>query len=192
MERIIEVEQFFPFAGHHLGDRNASPAADDGGDIFFAYFFLQELRIFMFCQELFLVVQLFLQFRQFAVFQFRRLGQVVVPFGFGHFVLYGIHFLLDGLCAQDGLLFFIPFFLELCFLGLQFFFLFRNLCQAFLGGVVCFLVQGLFFDFQLHNLMADFVERCRHGFDFRTQLSCGFIDQVDGFIRQETVGNVAV
>ena len=68
MEGIVEVKQFFPFAGHHLGNGDACPAADDAGNIFFADFFFQELGIFMGIHELFLFFHLFLQFRQFTVF----------------------------------------------------------------------------------------------------------------------------
>ena len=70
MEGFVEVEQFFPFAGHHLSDGNPRPAADDLGDVFFADFFFQELRILFLCQVRFLFRQLFFQFRQFAVLQF--------------------------------------------------------------------------------------------------------------------------
>ena len=75
MERFVEVEQFFPFAGHHLGDGNPRPAADDLGDVFFADFFFEELRILLLVDMCFLFRQLFFQFRQFAVLQFRALAK---------------------------------------------------------------------------------------------------------------------
>ena len=192
MQRFVEVQEFFPFAGHHLGDRDAGPAADDLGDIFFADFFFEELRILVFRQVGFLFFQLFLQFRQFAVLQFRSFGQIVVAFGLGHVALDGVDFFLQALRAQDGLFFFIPLGFELAFFFFQFVLRFRDLSQPFFGSVVRFFVQGLFFNFQLHDLMAQFVNRRRHGFDFRTQFSGGFVDEVDGLIRQEAVGNVAV
>ena len=40
--------------------------------------------------------------------------------------------------------------------------------------------------------MSQVINGSRHGFDFRTQFRRSFIDQVDGFIGQETVGNIAV
>ena len=39
MKGFVEVEQFFPFAGEHLGDGDACPAADDLGDVFFTNLF---------------------------------------------------------------------------------------------------------------------------------------------------------
>ena len=192
MQRFVEVQEFFPFACHHLGDRDTRPAADDLGNIFFADFFFEELRILMFSQVGFLFLQLFLQFRQFAVLQFRSLGQIVVAFGLGHFAFDGVDFFLQALGAQNGLFFFIPLGFELAFFFFQFVLRFRDLGQAFFGSVVRFFVQGLFFDFQLHDLMAQFVNRRRHGFDFRTQFGGSFVDEVDGLIGQETVGNVAV
>ena len=192
MQCFVEVEEFFPFACEHLRYRNTCPAADDAGNVFFADFFFEELRILMGIHELFLFFHLFLQFRQFAVLQFRSFGQIVVAFGFGHLAFDGVDFLLQSLGARDGCLFFIPLGFERIFLGFQVVFLSRDLFQTFLGSVIRFLAQGLFFDFQLHDLMAQFVDRCRHGFDFRTQFGSGFIDEVDGFIRQEAVGDVAV
>ena len=62
----------------------------------------------MFRQISFLFFQLFLQFRQFAVLQFRSFGQIVVAFGLGHVALDGVDFFLQALGAQDGLFFFIP------------------------------------------------------------------------------------
>lgn len=40
--------------------------------------------------------------------------------------------------------------------------------------------------------MAQFVDGCRHGFDFRAQFGGGFVDEVDGLIGQEAVGDVTV
>ena len=93
---------------------------------------------------------------------------------------------------QDGLLFRIPLGFELIFFFFQFLLHGRDLSQPFFGCVVRFLGQGLFFDFELHDLVAQFVNRRRHGFDFRAQFGSGFVDQVDGLVGQETVRDVAV
>ena len=37
-----------------------------------------------------------------------------------------------------------------------------------------------------------FIQLCRHGIQLGLDQGTGFIDQVNGFIRQETVGNITV
>ena len=81
---------------------------------------------------------------------------------------------------------------ELSFFFFQFLLHGRDLSQSFFGSVVRFLGEGLLFDFKLHDLMAQFVDRRRHGFDFRAQLGGCFVDQVDGLVGQEAVRDVAV
>ena len=60
------------------------------------------------------------------------------------------------------------------------------------GEGIVVLLQGGFFNFQLHDMAADIVQLGRQGIDFRTDHGAGFIHQVDGLIRQEPVGDVAV
>ena len=57
---------------------------------------------------------------------------------------------------------------------------------------VGFLPQRLRFDLELHDAALDLVELRRHGVDFHAQLRGGLVDQVDGLVRQEAVGDVAV
>ena len=40
--------------------------------------------------------------------------------------------------------------------------------------------------------MTNFIERCRHGFNFRAKLCSGFIDEINSLIGKETVGNIAI
>ena len=61
-----------------------------------------------------------------------------------------------------------------------------------LGDFIIVLLQGCFLDFQLHNAAADIVQLLRQGVDFRTDHGAGFVHQVDGLIRQETIRNVTV
>ena len=42
MQFVFQLEQSFLLAFQQLGHRNMRPAADHGGDIFFAYLFLDE------------------------------------------------------------------------------------------------------------------------------------------------------
>ena len=58
--------------------------------------------------------------------------------------------------------------------------------------LVLFLAQRFALDFQLHDAPLDLVELDRHRVDLHPQLRCRFIHQVDGLVRQEAVGDVAV
>ena len=193
MEHIFKMQKLFPFAGEHLGHRNASPAADHPGNVFLANLLLQKLVI----RRLggnggFLRLQLFLQLRQPAVFQLRQLVQVIVPFRALHLAAYRIHFLLDAPDTEDCLLLSLPLLLQLLLLLLQCFLFPVNLRQLLLPGCIIFLLQGLLLNLQLENLAAHLIQWPRHGFNLRAELGCRLIHQVNGLVRQETVGNITV
>ena len=91
--------------------------------------------------ELFLFFHLFLQFRQFAIFQFRSFAQIVFPFGLFHFILGGIDFFLQCLGAGDSGLFFFPLFFQGVFFFFQFILLGGDFFQTFFRSVIRFLTQ---------------------------------------------------
>ena len=59
-------------------------------------------------------------------------------------------------------------------------------------GRVGFLLEGLPLDFELHLAARGFVQLGRHGVDLGAQLGRGFVHQIDGLVRQEPVGDVAI
>ena len=69
---------------------------------------------------------------------------------------------------------------------------FLDLFAAFDGVRVGFLQHRLALDFQLHDAALDFVNFGGQGIDLHAQAGGGFVDQVDGFIGQKTIGDVAV
>ena len=58
--------------------------------------------------------------------------------------------------------------------------------------LVVFPQHGLFFDFQLHEFAVQFVQGFGHGIDLNAQSGGGFVDQVDGLVRQKTMGEVTL
>ena len=64
--------------------------------------------------------------------------------------------------------------------------------QTLLTQVISLLLQGRFLDLQLHNLTPELIQLRRHGIQLRLNQSAGFIHQVNGLIRQETVGDITV
>ena len=69
---------------------------------------------------------------------------------------------------------------------------FVDLVAPFLGMRVLFLQQRLPLDFQLQDAPLDFVDFHWQGIDLHAQTRGRFVDQVNGLVRQETVGNVAM
>ena len=59
-------------------------------------------------------------------------------------------------------------------------------------GVILFFAERLAFDLQVRGAAIQIVDFDRHGADLQTQRGAGLVDQVDGLIGQEAVGNVAM
>ena len=70
--------------------------------------------------------------------------------------------------------------------------LFLELLETVARELVVFLLEGHLFDFLLHDLAAQIVELCGHRVDLRANHRAGLIDEVDGLVGQETVGDIAV
>ena len=62
----------------------------------------------------------------------------------------------------------------------------------FLGEAVGLLFQGGLLDLVLDDLPLDHVQLGGHGVDLRADEGAGLVDEVDGLVGQETVGDVAV
>ena len=188
VQHIFEMQQLLALARQHLRHRDARPAADDLCDILFAdFFFEQAVVLGLRRNDGLFFLELLLELWQLAVLEFRHAVEVVGALGGFHLAVHAVNLFLDGADAQDGVLLRLPLGLELALLLLEFLLLLRDLLELLLGGFIRLLLQGLLLDLQLHDLTADLIERLRHGFDLRAQLCRGFIDEVDGLIRQETV-----
>ncbi len=66
------------------------------------------------------------------------------------------------------------------------------MAQAFVGSGVALLAQGLALDLEMGDAAFQVVDFDRHGADLQAQRGAGFVDQVDGLIGQEAVGDVAL
>ena len=64
--------------------------------------------------------------------------------------------------------------------------------QPFLGRRIGLFFQGFAFDLRLKDLTLDFVDLHRHAIDLDAQLGRALVNQIDGLVRQKSVGNVAV
>ncbi len=64
--------------------------------------------------------------------------------------------------------------------------------QPFFGVRVAFFLQRLLLDFELRGAALQLVDFCGHGIDLDAQRCRSFVDQVDGFVGQEAVRNIAM
>ncbi len=55
-----------------------------------------------------------------------------------------------------------------------------------------FFQQRLPFDFQLHDAPFDFIDFRRQGINLHAQTRSRFVNQIDRFVRQKAVGNIAL
>ncbi len=67
-----------------------------------------------------------------------------------------------------------------------------QLFETLLRGAVALLLQGLALDLELDQTAVDLVQRLRLGIHGHADARGGLVDQVDGLVRQEAVGDVAV
>ena len=67
-----------------------------------------------------------------------------------------------------------------------------DLFEAFAGGVVLFLAQGVLLDFQLQDLALQLVQLGGHGILLHAQARGGFVHQIHRLVGQETAGDVTM
>ena len=165
---LFHCDQLFYFAFQHFGDGDASPFGDDARDVFFVNFFLEHARA--------LTLHLF---RELGEFVFSLPDEAVTDFSYAlqiAFALFGLLFnpqLLDAFfqfaSARDQVLLFFPLSLQ----GVGFF--------AYLGqftvddgkplpGIrIAFLLERLFFDFELCGSALELINVGGHGIDLDAQ-----------------------
>ena len=192
VQDLVQAQDLLAFAFHQLGYGDAGPAGYDGGDLLVGDRVAHQALAAAFFDRGVRFGQLFLQARQLGVLQpagglvvrlqLRGFDAAVHPFDVG----------LDFLDVFRGSLVAFPDGLLAVELFVQLLQLFQQFRVALLGQIVLFLLQCRLFDLQLHDLSAQRVQFLRHGVHLRADRSAGFVHQVDGLIRQETVGDVAV
>ena len=94
--------------------------------------------------------------------------------------------------ARDGALFAAPALPQIGRLAAQALEVVLDVAQAFPRGGVLFLTESLALDLQVGSPPVEVVDLDGHGANLQAQGGAGLIDQVDGLIGQEAVGNVAL
>ncbi len=193
MDPVLHVDELLHLALQEAGDGDAGPFRNDLGDVLLVDLLLQHLAVALeLGQARVLLVQLPLDLDHPSVAKLRRPLELSVAFG-----AFGLHpgpleLGLERADAVDGLLLLAPVrlhpggpLLEVGQLPLQ-------LGQPFLRRRVGLLLQGGPFDLQLLDATLHLVDLDGHRIDLDAQPRRGLVDQIDGLVRLEPAGHVAV
>ena len=192
VERIFEMQQLVALALHEAGSGDAGPALDDLGDLLLCDLVAQQTRLLAVLRQFFLLLELLFRLGQVAVFELRGLFEVVALLGGFDVAVQLLDLLTQLLHAADGVLFVFPFGLHgvegLALLGQ----LLLQLGKSCLGELVVFVLERGLLDLHLDDLAVDDVQLGRHGVHLGADHGAGLVDEVDGLVGQEPVGDIAV
>ena len=191
-EAFLHFDQLLPLALLQTGHRNAGPGGNNFGHIILRDFLPQELSPSLLGQLLVVFLQFGRDFGNPAVLDFTRFGEITLPLGQFKFIFQLLD-LLGQFAGFGNLLFFVlPLGLELGALFLEIGQLLFQFGEPLLARRVFFLFQGGALHFVLHDLTLQLVEFGRHGIQFDLQARCRLVDEIDRFVRQKPVADVAV
>ncbi len=169
------------------------PPGHDLGDVLLVDLLLEHARRRAPVRDgLFVLANLPLEVGNPPVLQFGRLRVVARPLCAFHVEAQLFELFLLGAYALDGILLVRPLRGEAHALFLQVRQLALEPLEPLLRRGIGFLAQGLALDLELHDAPTHFVELGRHRVDLHAQARSGLVDQVDGLVGQEPVGDVAV
>ena len=192
VEDVLQVEELFPLPFHELGYGDAGPALDDPGDLLLGDLVPEQGAGLAVGGNLLLGLQGLFQSGDLAVLELGGLVQVVLPLGLFQLGVGAFQVGPQLLDLADGLFFVVP----LGFLGLEFLPHVRQFLldfrQMFLGQTVGLLFQGGLFDLVLDDLPLDHIQLGGHGVNLRADEGAGLVDEVDGLVREEPVGDIPV
>ena len=192
VQRIFEMQQLVAFALHQSCGRDTRPALDDLGDLLFRDLVAEQTRLLAALRQFFLLLQLLFRFGQIAVLQLRSLFEIVTLFGRFNIAVDLLDAFAQLLHAADCVLLVFPF----GFHGVERFALFGQFLLQFrqprLGKLVVLVLERCFLDLHLDDLAVDDIQLGRHGVHFRSDHGAGLVNEVNGLVGQEAVGNIAV
>ena len=194
MQLALQALELVELALHHLGDGHAGPSAHDLGDLIGGHLLVEALAVLLLLrlERSLGILNLLLQTRNHGVAQLGRTPQVAVARRTLLFALGLVKLSLELLHVVDGVLLVEPAGLLHVELFLDLGNLLAQSLQTLLGGVIGLLHERLFLDLQLGELTRGGVDLDRHAVELHAQAACGLIDQVDGLVGQEAVGDVAI
>ena len=193
MQDVFKLQELAHLPFQQLRNRYAGPTADHSRDVFLVHLFFQQTGAGLLLGELGLFLgQLPLQTGHGAVLQLSGAVQVVLALGLVDVDLHLLQLFAQPAQPLDAFFFGLPLGLQGAGTALQVGQFFLQLLQALFRGRVGLLLQCLALDFKLHAAPQNFVQFGGHGIDFGAQLGARFVHQIDGFVGEEAVGDVAI
>ena len=185
--------QFLCFALEQTSHGNAGPLAHQLGDVLFADFLFENAAVLLQVFEVLLRGGQFpLDRTELSVADFRDTREISGAFQALFFGLELFDLLLQLADLGDRIFFDLPSRLaSVRFLAESGQFDFE-LFQALFRVRIRFMQQRLPLDFQVQDAPLDFINFDRKRIHLHAQARGGFVDQVDGLVRKEPVGDVAV
>ena len=193
VEHLVEAEDLLPLALLEAVHRDARPPGHDGGDLVGGDDLTEQAPPGLLGLEPFLGrLEPSFEFGQLAVAQARGPVQVVLPLG--PFALQAnlLDLLPQRLYLAERLALRLPLGPHGVGLGLEVGQLLAQLLEATLAGRIRLLGQCGLLDLQAGDPAGELVELRGHRVDLGAQHRAGLVDQVDGLVGQEPVGDVAV
>ena len=191
VEDFVEMQQLFALALQELRYRDARPPGHHLGDLVLAHVVTEE-RMLLLGGLALLTFQLLLELGELAVLQSRGLVQVVLVLRLLDLLLDGLDLLPELLDLVDALLLVLPVGLHLVEGVPEGGELLADLHEMLQSRLVRLLGEGRLLDLQLHDLPGDLVHLRGHGVHLGLDHGACFVHQIDGLVRQEPVGDVAV
>ena len=190
MQYVVEVEDLLLLALHELGERYARPARYHARDLLFRDGVAQERVLLLALAACF--VQLFLEFRQTAVLELRRLGIVAHALRRLYLAVHLLYLRLGVGHGVNALFLTLPLCFHLVELVVESGKLLPDVGKPLLGEIVRFLGERHLLYLQLHDLARDVVHLGGHGVDLRTDGRARLVHEVDRLVGQESVRDVSV
>ena len=138
------------------------------------------------------LLQLGFQLRQLAVLDLRRALQIAAAGLLVGFEAQRLDLLLQVADAGDGFALLLPARAQSCGLLAELGDFALYMLQPLFGVGIALALEGLALDFERGGLALQLVDLRRHGADLDGERGRGFVDQVDGLVGQEAVGDVAM
>ena len=187
---FLHPQKFFLLAFEHAVDRHTRPTRDDAGNVIGRHRLFDHHRALAITG--FGVLQLTLERRNSAIGNLAGLRQIAAALRLSQFGACGVQLFLELLRGAEAVLFSFPasrhhigLFLELRDR------LFQS-DEALLGAWIGFLLQCLALDLHLHEITVDDVQFLGLAVDLHLEARCCLVHQVDGFVGQKAVRDVAV
>ena len=186
------MNELLHFALEHAGHRDAGPLGHDARDIVFVDFFLEQGALLDGLQLLLGGLNLFLDLRKAAVTQLCGSFPVAGGASFVLVLAQVVELFFELANAGNRYFFAVPALFETSRLAAQAFEFVFHMAEPLPRGGVLLLAEGQSFDFEVSDAPVDLVDFDRHRADLQAQRGTGLVDQIDGLVGQEAVGDVAL